>query len=127
MANKGWLTDDKIVIESENVKIKSKGKNSMLVIKARDVINNKKIFVEMFNNHYVNIVENSTGVAPAELGTLLDPNFEMLLKKSWNIRVKWKLKNWLRPIKALHFPQAKTEDVNKIIASLNSKKLLVIN
>ena len=82
MANKGLLTDDKIVIESENVKIKSKGKNSVLVIKARDVINNKKIFVEMFNNHYVNIVENSTGVAPAELGTLLDPNFEILLKKS---------------------------------------------
>ena len=25
-------------------------------------------------------------------------------------------------MKALHFPKAKTEDVNKIIASLNSKK-----
>ena len=31
-------------------------------------------------------------------------------------------------MKALHFPKAKTEDVNKIIASLNSKKkMLVIN
>ena len=45
----------------------------MLDIKARDVINDEKILVKMFNNHYVNLVENSTGAAPIELGTPLDP------------------------------------------------------
>ena len=29
----------------------------------------------MGNDHYVNIVEKSTGVDPIELGTPLDPNF----------------------------------------------------
>ena len=46
----------------------------MLDIKAGDVINDEKILLGMFNNHYVNIVENSTGVTPIELGTPLDPN-----------------------------------------------------
>ena len=67
MTNKGILTDDKIVIESEySVKVRSKGKKIVLGIKAGDVINDEEILLEMFNNHYINILENSTGV---ELGT----------------------------------------------------------
>ena len=58
MTNKGIQTDNKIVIESENdVKIESKGKNSVLDIKAGPVIHDDEILVEMFDNHYVNIVE----------------------------------------------------------------------
>ena len=73
MTNKGILTDDKIVIESENdVKIKSKEKNSVLDIKARDVINKDEILAEMLNSQYVNFVENFTRVAP--IGTTIDPN-----------------------------------------------------
>ena len=69
--NKGILTNEKIAIESENyAKVKSKGKNHILDSKAKDVINDKKVLVKMVNNHYVNIAENSTGVAPIEL----DPN-----------------------------------------------------
>ena len=48
----------------------------MLDIKVRDVINDEKTLVEMFNNHYVKIVENSTGVVPIEVGTPLDPNLD---------------------------------------------------
>ena len=77
MTNSGILTDDKTVIESENdVKIKSKVKNSVLDIKPRDFINEEEILVEMFNNRYVNIVETFTGVAQIELGTPLDPNLD---------------------------------------------------
>ena len=73
MTNKGILTDDKIVIESENdVKIKSKEKNSVLDIKAGDVINKDEILAEMLNSQYVNFVENFTRVAP--IGTTIDPN-----------------------------------------------------
>ena len=43
LTNKGILTDDKIVIESENEpKIKPKGKFSVLDIKAGDIISDKK-------------------------------------------------------------------------------------
>ena len=43
LTNKGILTDDKIVIESENEpKIKPKGKFSVLNIKAGDIISDKK-------------------------------------------------------------------------------------
>ena len=33
-------------------------------IKAGDVINDEEILVEIFTNHYVNIVVNPTGVTP---------------------------------------------------------------
>ena len=36
----------------------------------------KKVLVETFNNHYVNIVENSTGVSPIVSGTPLDPKLD---------------------------------------------------
>ena len=74
MTNKGILADDKTVIESE--KIKSKGKDYLLDIKVGNVINDEEVLVEMFNYHYVNIVENYTGVAPVELGTTLDPKLD---------------------------------------------------
>ena len=80
--NKGILTNEKIAIESENyAKVKSKGKNHILDSKAEDVINDKKVLVKIFNNHYVNIVENSTGVAPIELDPNLDRDtIEKILK-----------------------------------------------
>ena len=54
-----------LIIEIENnVKIKLKGKHFVLDIKVGDVINDEETLVEMVNSHYVNIVENSTGVAP---------------------------------------------------------------
>ena len=53
-----------------------KGKHSVLDIKAGDVTNEEEIIVEMFNNHYVNSAENSTGVAAIELGAPLDPNLD---------------------------------------------------
>ena len=48
----------------------------VLYIKVGDVINDEKILVGMFNNHYVKIVENSTGFAPTELCILLHPNLD---------------------------------------------------
>ena len=129
MTNKGILTDDKIVIESKNdVKIKSKGKHSVLDIKAGDVVHNKGILVEMFNNHYVNIVEDSTGIPPIELGTPLDPKFdrdtvEKILKHGYHSSVI-KIKKLAKTNESSTFPTAKTEDINKIIDSLNPKKLL---
>ena len=58
MTNKGIISDDKIIIESENdVKIELKGRNEIIDVNAGDIINNEETLVEMFNKHYVNIVE----------------------------------------------------------------------
>ena len=66
-----------LIIEIENnVKIKLKGKHFVLDIKVGDVINDEETLVEMVNSHYVNIVENSTWVAPIWVGTPLDPNLD---------------------------------------------------
>ena len=66
-----------LITEIENnVKIKLKGKHFVLDIKVGDVINDEETLVEMVNSHYVNIVENSTGVAPIWVGTPLDPNLD---------------------------------------------------
>ena len=54
--------------------LESSRKKKLSVIKdieARDVINDEEVLVEMFNNHYANIIENSR-VDPIELGTPLD-------------------------------------------------------
>ena len=81
----------------------------------------------MFNHHYVNIVENSTGVAPSELGTPSDPNLdsktvEEILKHYENHPSIKEIKKLVKKNETFTFPKAKTEDINKIINSLNPKK-----
>ena len=75
MTNKGILTDNKIVIEGNNdVKIKSKGKNLCGIHETKRCYNYRENSCRIISNHYVNLVENSTRVAPIELVTPLDPN-----------------------------------------------------
>ena len=63
MTNKGIRINDNITIEAEiNEEIKIKGKDKDVSIKAKDLIKDEKILVEMFNNHYVNIVEKTSGI-----------------------------------------------------------------
>ena len=127
MTNKGILSDDKIIIVSEhNVKINLKKDYNIKNIKRGDVINDEEILVEMFNHDYVNIVENSTGVAPSELGTPSDPNLdsktvEEILKHYENYPSIKEIKKLVKKNETFTFPKAKTEDINKIINLLNSK------
>ena len=37
-------------------------------IKTNDYIKDESVLVEMFNNHYINIVEKTSGIAPESLG-----------------------------------------------------------
>ena len=99
----------------------------MLDIKAGDVINDDEILVEMFNNYYVNIIENSTGITPIELGTLLDPKLdrdtvEKIVKHYENHQSITENKKLARVNQSFRFPKAKTKNIVKIINSLNSKK-----
>ena len=82
----------------------------------------------MFNNHYVNIVQNVTRVKPIEIVTPLNPNLdwdtvEKILKHyEENPRII-ETKKLAKTNESFTFPKAKTEDINKIINLLNSKKV----
>ena len=84
----------------------------------------------MCDNHDVNIVENSTEVAPIELGTPLDPNLdrdtlEKILKHENHPTITG-IKKLAKTYESFTFPKAKTEDIDKTINLLNppQKKLL---
>ena len=61
ITNNGTISDEKIMIiaeENQNIKIKIKNTNKLVWIKTNDCV-----LVEMFNNHYINIVEKTSGIA----------------------------------------------------------------
>ena len=59
ISTKGTLSNDNIIIEaSSDSTINIKGGNPVS-IKAKDEIRNENVLVEMFNNHYINIVEKT--------------------------------------------------------------------
>ena len=50
-----------------------KGLHEKVDIRTKDLITDQKILVEMFDNHYINVVEETPGIAPKNLGNPLDP------------------------------------------------------
>ena len=65
------MSNDNIIIEAQNgatVKV-----DNAISIKAKDDIRNEKFLVEMFNNHYTNIVEKSSVPDPKSIGNPLIP------------------------------------------------------
>ena len=64
ISSKGNLSNDNIIIEAPNDNtLTIKGGNVVSII-AKDEIRDEKILVEVSNNHYINIVEKSSGSAP---------------------------------------------------------------
>ena len=62
ITNNGAISDENIIIvaeENQNIQIKIKNKNKLVWIKTNDCV-----LVEMFTNHYINIVEKTSGIAP---------------------------------------------------------------
>ena len=108
--------------------LESSRKKKLSVIKdieARDVINDEEVLVEMFNNHYANIIENSR-VALIELGTPLDSildqdTVEKILKHYENHPSIIEIKKLAKTNQSFTFPKTKTKYI-KIINSLNRKK-----
>ena len=56
----------------KNEKIEVKGLHEKVDIRTKDLIKDENILVEMFNKHYINIVEKTSGIAPKNLGNPLD-------------------------------------------------------
>ena len=109
------------------MKIKNKNKNKLVSIKTNDCIKDKSALVQMFNNHYINIVEKKSGVAPESLGnSSLPENDEETVNK---ILKHYEIHSSVSRIKCnqnetlnFDFPTANVGDINKIIKSLNPRK-----
>ena len=82
----------------------------------------------MFTNHYVNIAKNFNRVNPIEIVIPLDPNLDWdtvknFLKHKENHASVIEIKKPAKTNESFTFPEAKTEDINKIIDLLNPKKV----
>ena len=96
-------------------------------IKAKDEIRDEKILVEMFNNHYINIVKKTSGSTPKSIGDSSNPdNDKSTVQKIIDayknhpgiIKIKQCSKNSI----PFDFPKPTVEDISNIIRSLNPKK-----
>ena len=77
MFNKGALLNENIIIKAQKKKeIKVKGLENEINIDANELIKDDKILVELFNNHYINIVEKASGLAP---DCIDNPNLNKLI------------------------------------------------
>ena len=108
--NKGIMSNENIVIEEDGI-----------------LLNDTKTITEIFNNHYINIVEKSSGKPPSSIGNPNCPsNDRKTVKEIINafknhpsiIAIK---RNNI-PNCCFDIPHACKDDINKIIKSLNTKK-----
>ena len=68
MSNKGVISNKNIIIKAQKKeKIKVKGLENEIHIDANELIKDTKILVELFNNHYINIVEKTFGLVPNQI------------------------------------------------------------
>ena len=74
ITHKGFQTNENTTIEVEkNEQIDVKGLDEKVDIRTTDLIKDEKILVEMFNKHYISIVEKRSGITPKNLTNPLDP------------------------------------------------------
>ena len=128
ITNKGEISNDNIIIKTQNEEnIKVKGMEKEMHVEANELIKDDKILVELFNKHYINIVEKTSGNAPDCLGNPENP----ILDKSTVLEIinKYKDHPSILKIKELNittnsfdFPEATPEAINKIIKKLNPNK-----
>ena len=99
----------------------------MVSIKTNDCIKDESVLVEMFNEHFINIVEKTSGIAPESLrDSSLPENDEetvnKILEHYENHTSVSKIKRNQNETLNFDFPTAEVEDINKIIKSLNPRK-----
>ena len=130
ISNKGTLSNDNIIIESAD-DINLKVKNGDLVsINAKDETRDEHVLVQMFNNHYINTAEKSSGIAPNSIGNPMDPKqdkntVEKIIQHYKNHPSIKKIKNNFLNSKPFDFPEPTVKDINTIIKSLDPKKASV--
>ena len=77
MSNKDPISSEDIIIKAQNeekIKVKSWGNEKH--IDAYKLIKEEKILVKLFSNHYINIVEKTSRLAPNCIGNPENPNLD---------------------------------------------------
>ena len=102
--------------------------NTIILEEEGKLISDEKELVEIFNNHYVNIVENATGAQPSALGDPSNPDKDEetvrhILEAYKDNPIIIKIKEKCEGI-GLNFklPLATKEEINSIIKKLNTNK-----
>ena len=111
LTNKGFFTSDDITIED-------KGK----------IVTDKAELTEIFNTHYINIVEKSSGISPSVIGNPNNPLEDTKTVKT--IIEEYKNhpsiisigKHMYSNRNTFDFQKPKVEEINKIIKSINPQK-----
>ena len=130
ITNKGAISDENIKIKAEEnqyIKIKNKNERKLVSIKTNDCIKDESVLVEMFNEHFINIVEKTSGIAPESLGDFSlsksdEETVNKILKHYENHPSVSKIKRNQNETLNFDFPTAEVENINKIIKSLNPRK-----
>ena len=109
MTNKGVLSSNAIIIEENN-----------------KLISDEKELVEIFNDHYINIVENTLGKKPISLGNPTDPTKDnetvlLIIDKYKDNPIIKKIKENAQNI-SFSFPEITRPEINKIIKELDTSK-----
>ena len=111
LTNKGSNTNDSIVIEQNN-----------------KLITDDRQLTELFNSHYINIVEKSSGNKPSSIGFPENSlNDELTVSKiidkyKDHPSIKAISRNFLNNNQSFYLPEATVPEINKIIKNLNTKK-----
>ena len=110
MTSNGCISNDFVGIENDG-----------------NLICNKQELVELFNEHYINIVEKSSGKTPLSLGNFSDVSQdEMTVKEIISVYNNHpsirKIKNFCVPQNKFDLQYASTSDINKTMNSLNVNK-----
>ena len=112
-------------------KNKVKGLHEKVSIRIKDLIKDEKILVEKFNKHYINIVEKTSGIAPKDLRNPLDPKLDQktireIIENYLNHPSIIKIKEIVKEKPIFDFPEATTEDINRIISHETQIRQLVL-
>ena len=111
LTNKDLLTNDNISIKVND-----------------DLVTDKTKLANLFNLHYINIVENTSGAPPVIQGNPNNPDednttVKNIIKQYENHNNIINIKNHIdSPVIRFDIPTAKIEDINKIIKNINLKK-----
>ena len=110
LTNKGCISNDFISIEKDG-----------------ELISNEKELVELFNENYINIVENISGAKPSSLVNCPNKSCdEMTVKEIISVysshpSIK-RIKQFFNAETNFDLPKANVSDITKIIKSLNTNK-----
>ena len=114
------------IIEAPNDTTLTIKRDNIVSIKAKDEIRDEKILVEIFNNHYINIVEKSSGSAPKSIGNPSVPDHDKCTVQNIQCYKNYpsiiKIKEIFKNLTQFEFPKPTVEDISLIIKSLNPRK-----